>query len=166
MAHYETYKIKSLILSFILNVSILYETALGLAVTDISQYVTSWLLTGQMVSFLDFTLQTLIFPYCYHGNKWRIKAAGNKKPLLHNGIWSFLHRDKQAFTTGLCCSIQYHCKSLRVGTALACASVQLTANCLRRGLRLDLKQWGCAAIQHQLYHMLLKRMCLSHQAVL
>lgn len=97
MAHY---KIQFLILSFILNVPILYETGLGLAVTAISQYITSWLLTGKMVSSLDFTLQILIFPYCYHG----VKAAGNENPLLHNGVWSFLHRDKQAFTTGLCCS--------------------------------------------------------------
>lgn len=139
----------------------LYGTGLGLAVTDRSQCITSWLLPGKMVSFLDFTLQILIFPYCYHGNKWRVKAAGNKKPLLHNGVWSFLHIEKQAVTAGLCCSAAvsprvpqdqdraHLCQRAAHGKLLAC-----------------LKQWGCAAVQHQLCHTQPKRMGLSHQAVL
>lgn len=76
----------------------------------ISQYITVWPLAGKMVCYLDFTFQILIFPYCYHGNKWRIKAAGNKKPLLHNWVWPFLHRHKRAFTTRHC----YSTTSLRV----------------------------------------------------
>lgn len=155
MAHYKT---QFLILSFILSVPILYETGLGLAVTAISQYITSWLLTAKMVSSLDFSLQILIFPYCYHG----VKAAGNENPLLHNGVWSFLHRDKQAFTTGLWCSTAVISpKSLEAGTVLAWASMQLAAHCLRRGLHPNLQRWGCAAVQHQLCHAQPKQMCLT-----
>lgn len=42
---------------------------------------------------------------------------------------------------------------LRAGTMLACANMQLMADGLQRGLCLDLKQWGSAAVQCQLYQM-------------
>ncbi|KAK4826484.1 hypothetical protein QYF61_009557, partial [Mycteria americana] len=58
---------------------------------------------------------------------------------------------------GSAAALQYHCQSLRAGTVLACASVQLTANRLHRGFRLRWKQWGCAAVQRQLYHTQPKR---------
>lgn len=150
MAHYETYKINFLILSFILNVPILYETGLGLAVTAISQYITSWLLTGKTVSSLDFTLQILIFPYYYHG----VKAAGNENPLLHNGVWSFLHRDNQAFTSGLCCSTAVSLQVPR-GRDGACgeASIPICSDGA-------VQPFSISCVTHS------QSECVSHQAVL
>lgn len=78
------------------------------------------------VSFLDCTLQILIFPYCYHGNEQRVKAVGNRKPLLHNEVWSFLQRDKQALTTELCCS-----------TAVSPSEIKMTSTKSKEKLQWD-----------------------------
>lgn len=119
-----------------------------------------------MVRYLDFTFQILIFPYRYHGNKWRIKAAGNKKPLLHNWVWAFLHRDKRAFTAGrrysTTTSLQVPQGRDRVRLCLCAAPGTRPGESCRQ----DSKPWGCAAIRHQLCHARPKQTYLSHQAVL
>lgn len=93
-----------------------------------------------MVSFLDFTLQILILPYCYHGNKWAVKTVNGTKS--HCCIIGFGHsftETNRLSQQGSAAAQPCHCESLRVGTGPACASVQLMANCLWQGLWLFLR---------------------------
>lgn len=95
------------------------------------QYITNLLLTGKMVSFLDFTLQILIFPYCYHGNKWGVKTVSGTKS--HYCIMGFDHSSTETNRLSQQDSAAAQpcpCKSLGAGTGTACVSVQLMANCL------------------------------------
>lgn len=83
-----------------------------------------------------------------------------KKQLQHNGVQSFLLREKQAFTNGLYCSIAVPVQ-VPQGRDHAClCHHSVTANCLQRGHHLNLKQWGCVCITHCWSKHLL------HQAVL
>lgn len=145
-------KIKFPILTFMLNVSVLYETDLGLAVIDVFQYITNWLLTGKNGLFPWFCITNpnfaILLPWKQMGSK---DSKRNKKPLLHNGVWSFLHRDKQAFTAELCCSTAL---SLQVpwgrDWACLCQCADHGKLLVARPLALS-GEWGCTAIQ--LYHI-------------